>query len=144
MSQLLLDECGNYAVDSDLGLLPCGGCAYCRRAEDNWGRFSVEVDDVIPLGRVIQAVQEQTADFDKEDIWENLLKEDADGSRAKYVCQLDAVGLREVLLGSDRTVWDLKRDRVQHEQSLDPDLKSVVIWRTEGREPEGNVMFLES
>ncbi|PJE78231.1 hypothetical protein CI610_02835 [invertebrate metagenome] len=29
--------------------LPCGGCNYCKRADRQWGEFSLEVDDVTAL-----------------------------------------------------------------------------------------------
>ena len=29
--------------------LPCKGCKYCARAQQQWSRFEEEVDDVIPL-----------------------------------------------------------------------------------------------
>ena len=44
--------CGNYTAGVELGDLPCGGCAYCQRAHQNWGQFFEEVDDVIPLAQV--------------------------------------------------------------------------------------------
>ena len=40
------DFCGNYTGHGDLKALPCGGCAYCSRAQHNWDSFITEVDDV--------------------------------------------------------------------------------------------------
>ena len=42
-----------------LGDLPCGGCAYCRRVDSQWGSFAREVDDVVPLVAQTASVLEQ-------------------------------------------------------------------------------------
>lgn len=33
--------------------LPCGGCMFCKRANNQWARFDTEVDDVIPLSKKV-------------------------------------------------------------------------------------------
>ena len=40
------DFCKNYTGHEDLKALPCGGCAYCSRAQQNWNSFISEVDNV--------------------------------------------------------------------------------------------------
>jgi len=44
-----IDVCNNYVSGATIENLPCGGCAYCSRAQRTWGQFESEVDDVIPL-----------------------------------------------------------------------------------------------
>ncbi len=44
-----LPACDCYSAGSDPTTLPCGGCAYCKRAHAQWSRFLDDVDDVIPL-----------------------------------------------------------------------------------------------
>ena len=42
-------SCDCYSAGRDLDSLPCGGCAFCRRAHEQWARFADDVDDVVPL-----------------------------------------------------------------------------------------------
>jgi hypothetical protein len=41
-------QCDCYDAGKVLSDLPCGGCKYCKRAHDQWGRFGEDVDDVVP------------------------------------------------------------------------------------------------
>ncbi|MCU7901933.1 MAG: DDE-type integrase/transposase/recombinase [Candidatus Thiodiazotropha sp. (ex Lucinoma aequizonata)] len=43
--------CEAYVVGIRLPDLPCGGCHYCARADQQWSRFSQEVDDVVKLSQ---------------------------------------------------------------------------------------------
>ena len=47
-----LKSCDCYNAGADLKSLPCGGCAYCTRAHNQWSRFAEDVDDVIPLAMI--------------------------------------------------------------------------------------------
>ena len=42
-------ECKCYFAGCDVNLLPCGGCAYCKRVHGQWSRFEEDVDYVVPL-----------------------------------------------------------------------------------------------
>ena len=44
-----LISCDCYRAGSSPELLPCQGCAFCRRAHAQWARFEEDVDDVVPL-----------------------------------------------------------------------------------------------
>ena len=44
-----LVQCNYYSYGCDVQDLPCGGCKYCVRANDQWDRFREEVDDIVPL-----------------------------------------------------------------------------------------------
>ena len=44
-----LEYCDCYRAGVKLEDLPCKGCPYCKRAQQNWSRFEEEVDDVVPL-----------------------------------------------------------------------------------------------
>ncbi len=53
------EYCDCYSAGADVENLPCGGCAYCRRAHTQWSRFDDDVDDVVPLAvRSINAVSQ--------------------------------------------------------------------------------------
>ena len=41
--------CGNYIPGIKPTDLPCGGCSYCVRADSQWGTFTREADDAVPL-----------------------------------------------------------------------------------------------
>lgn len=51
MSRLrdVIPECDCYNAGARVEDLPCEGCRYCQRAHVQWGRFSEDVDDVVPL-----------------------------------------------------------------------------------------------
>ena len=44
-----LTECDCYQAGKNVNSLPCGGCAYCQRASEQWDRFTDDVDDIVPL-----------------------------------------------------------------------------------------------
>ena len=51
LSRLPFDrQCDDFRSDVRLEELPCGGCKYCAKAQENWGSFKEVVDDVVPLG----------------------------------------------------------------------------------------------
>ena len=41
--------CNCYTAGMNYSDLPCGGCNYCQRAHQQWGRFENDVDDIVPL-----------------------------------------------------------------------------------------------
>jgi transposase InsO family protein len=43
------DVCDCYHAGIQLSSLPCGGCGYCSRVHNQWERFEIDVDDVVPL-----------------------------------------------------------------------------------------------
>ena len=43
------EACSNYRFGVTPEDLPCAGCKKCRRAHENWSRFTEEIDDVVPL-----------------------------------------------------------------------------------------------
>lgn len=51
MSRLkdVIPECDCYNAGARVEDLPCEGCRYCQRAHVQLGRFSADVDDVVPL-----------------------------------------------------------------------------------------------
>ena len=44
-----LPECDYYKSGREVSSLPCGGCPYCTRLNDQCGRFEEEIDYVVPL-----------------------------------------------------------------------------------------------
>ena len=44
-----LEQCNYYSYGCDEHNLPCGGCKYCVRANEQWDMFHDEVDDIVPL-----------------------------------------------------------------------------------------------
>ena len=41
--------CDCYAAGKDILTLPCKGCKFCKRADQQWTKFNSDVDEVIPL-----------------------------------------------------------------------------------------------
>ena len=44
-----LVQCNYYFYGCDVQDLPCGGCKYCVRENEQWDRFYDEVDGIVPL-----------------------------------------------------------------------------------------------
>jgi len=44
-------ECRNYQRGVPMEDLPCGGCHYCRKAQENWGQFERQLDYTIALSQ---------------------------------------------------------------------------------------------
>ena len=51
LSRLPVNKGQCIAFDAGVRLedLPCGGCKYCRKAQQSWGSFLEDVDDAVPL-----------------------------------------------------------------------------------------------
>ena len=49
LSRIPQEECPYYEVGTTAEMLPCGGCKYCTRMQNQWERFSDFVDDILPL-----------------------------------------------------------------------------------------------
>ena len=45
----MVELCRGYKAGVKIEELPCGGCRFCGRMQDKWGKFEEEVDDVVPL-----------------------------------------------------------------------------------------------
>ena len=41
--------CDCYQAGVDVESLPCYPCSFCSRAQAQWSRFEIDVDDVVPL-----------------------------------------------------------------------------------------------
>ena len=46
---LTWELCRGYKAGVNIEELPCGGCHFCVRMQDKWGKFEEEVDDVVTL-----------------------------------------------------------------------------------------------
>ncbi|KAH3810233.1 hypothetical protein DPMN_138623 [Dreissena polymorpha] len=60
-SQGTFDNCEVYPTVQKVKDIPCGGCPYCTRADQQWGQFIEEVDDAVPLatgGLTVEAATE--------------------------------------------------------------------------------------
>ena len=55
-----LVQCNYYSYGCDVQDLPCGGCKYCVRANEQWDRFHEEVDDIVPL--VVRHISQDESD----------------------------------------------------------------------------------
>ena len=54
-----LVQCTYYSYGYDVQDLPCRGCNYCVRANEQWDRFHDEVDDIVPLA-VRQVIDDES------------------------------------------------------------------------------------
>ena len=62
-----LVQCNYYSYGCDVQDLPCGGCKYCVRANEQWDRFHEDVDDIVPLA-VRHIAQDESDTEPHEDV----------------------------------------------------------------------------
>ena len=124
------DACGEYNFHIPLECLPCGGCHYCARAQQNWDQFFEEVDDVIPLAS-------GSIEFDprKELVVNNVRLGDSDWSSELMDDCVYLMDLEERSEGADlkeRSVQFVSKfevsDEIQKDEDLALLLKSLKKW----------------
>ena len=59
--------------------LPCGGCGYCIKVQQQWGEFQVRVDDVVPL-----TIKSVTVESVQTGLHEELSNETSDGNSQSF------------------------------------------------------------
>ncbi|KAH3871578.1 hypothetical protein DPMN_034783 [Dreissena polymorpha] len=92
--------CSSYLPGLKVKDLPCGGCPYCTRADQQWGQFIEEVDDAVPLatgGLTVEAAieaeditakkcvlttgEDATVEEQENAVFSNLLLDEQEGLR---------------------------------------------------------------
>ena len=116
MSRLpdMVELCRGYKAGVKIEELPCGGCRFCGRMQDKWGRFEEEVDDVVPL-----AVREVSLEpggwvenYTKDELRKVQLEDDIVGKVLRWL-ELGGEPQREELLLADPAVkyfWRFKEN----------------------------------
>ena len=108
-------ECSCYTAGATLESLPCGGCAYCRRAFNDWDKFSTDVDYVTPL----------------------TAKHAAPGLVSKSLLRVSSDE-------SPFWTGTYTLEEMRHRQMRDPDLRPVLEWKNQGSKPDFEELALES
>ena len=108
------NPCPCYTAGKDIQTLPCGGCKYCEKMQQQWTRFESDVDDVVPLAvRQITAEAEAVEDPAPPDTGSN------------YMDTYSPEQLRDF-------------------QLKDSDLKPLLTWLEAKYEPTQAELFLQS
>ena len=148
-----LEQCDCYRAGLDLESLPCGGCAYCHRAHQQWQRFDELVDDVVPLA--VRSVYVPPA-VSPETSWETdpvtlpaqsstILAAQAEVDQDEVTTDSDSEGDDE--LGNiEESNWVSGRsfDALRTSQLADADLSPLLIWKESKEEPSQHQLFLSS
>ena len=70
-----VEQCNYYSYGCDVHDLPCGGCKYCVRANEQWDMSHDEVDDIVPLA-VRHISHDESGNEPHEDVtWVEKYKE---------------------------------------------------------------------
>ena len=116
MSRLpdMVELCRGYKAGVKIEELPCGGCRFCGRMQDKWGKFEEEVDDVVPL-----AVREVSLEpggwvenYTKDELRKVQLEDDIVGKVLRWL-ESGGEPQREELLMADPAVkyfWRFKEN----------------------------------
>ena len=123
-----VETCPCYDAGRHLEHLPCGGCHYCTRAHQEWGRFLEDVDDVVPLAvRTVELTRELTGE-------PSILVDET-----PVICSVRKVAVEQTLELDAYTKEDLRTA-----QLADPDLEPLLIWKDGGVEPDEEELALHS
>ena len=161
-----LSPCPSYVAGIQLSDLPCGGCRYCKRAEEQWGTFHKEVDEAIDIAAKAKVASVQSLMFEKtlgeeanrvghiethaddeslvnlrmgrSDSHFDIIREDGTFS----ICTCSQSVQTEPVQTS--TCWGFTIEELSAEQSKDPDLQFILSWLRSKTEPEEGQLFLAS
>ena len=133
--------CPEFQVDKVLANLPCGGCTYCARAQQNWGQFTENVDDTIPLAKRPYG-STQPKDTREPVVQISRVSVSKRGDELAIWSEGEGdIWVQEV--GGDLGVnLGYSQEELKENQSKDPDLKWVVQWRKTKGEPSEEEIFL--
>ena len=116
MSRLpdMVELCRGYKAGVKIEELPCGGCRFCVRMQDKWGKFEEEVDDVVPLAvrEVSLKPGEWVENYTKDELRKVQLEDDIVGKVLRWL-ELGGEPQREELLLADPAVkyfWRYKEN----------------------------------
>ncbi|XP_038154197.1 uncharacterized protein LOC119791901 [Cyprinodon tularosa] len=118
------ESCDCYEAGQDVASLPCHGCAHCQRLDQQWAKFTEDVDDVVPL-----AVRRLTTNEDEGNRTKEQPKDPVtEGTGTPATNWLQPVTQEE---------WAL-------EQRKDPVLSKLHQWIEKGELPTRDEVSLES
>ncbi|VDI73855.1 Hypothetical predicted protein [Mytilus galloprovincialis] len=128
-------------INKVLANLPCGGCTYCARAQQNWGQFTENVDDTIPLAKRPYG-STQPKDTREPVVQISRVSVSKRGDELAIWSEGEGdIWVQEV--GGDLGVnLGYSQEELKENQSKDPDLKWVVQWRKTKGEPSEEEIFL--
>ena len=115
-------DCWGYRLGENLEGLPCQGCAYCKKAHQNWGDFANEVDFVIPLASKTCQVNLT--------IYAN--QESGDVGHGKNTPRPSEV----------KSPLDVKVESIANSQKQDSSLTTIREWLESGKFPSEGKLFL--
>jgi hypothetical protein len=153
-----LTPCSAYIAGLKPSCLPCGGCKYCVRAHEQWGKFITEVDEAVGLAKcdklnAVELLEKEIENTANE--WAFLEHGDSlrigetdahfdivtssDG-RTLTVC---SVAERD---GStdQPSCWGFSFVDLKEAQAKDKDLAIIIRWLSAKEIPEEGVLFLAS
>ena len=124
-----LQECDCYREGISVEDLPCGGCAYCRRAHRQWARFNEDVDDVVPLA---------VRSIDLDTVHSNSLPQGIQGaSNSRGASNSQGASKSQDVPNLPRTNWadSLSSLQLSEAQRNDPNIGIVMHWIEHKYEP---------
>ena len=91
--------CDCYMAGMDPEKLPCGGCAFCKRAHQQWSRFEEDIDNVVPLAvRSIEVIERREPDEESDDTDEAETEEETEVFRSQWQTVYSKAELRNMQL----------------------------------------------
>ncbi|XP_041372627.1 uncharacterized protein LOC121385902 [Gigantopelta aegis] len=165
LSRLPLSQpCPEFKAGVRLQDLPCGGCKYCVRANDNWGSFFDNVDDAVPLAtrvdqltlvrQVVSAVTESASVVQSTEFQQLLtggIEFDLQPQSTGPLCTHIDVGVvpNKVLSvtitedsSGDNSFVGYSADQMKEKQREDRGLRQVIQWLETQVVPSEAELFL--
>ncbi len=132
-------SCKEYQSGTELSKLPCRGCQYCQRAHRKWGRFTEEVDDVVPLtAKGFKETKPRVINISA--LFVETSVENSDSNPPIPPDSAAAIGVKETAIPD--TVWDLQLQEVGKNQEQDVNLIFLWNWLKNGTEPSEGAIFM--
>jgi len=145
-----LEGCLNYRAGIDVVMLPCAGCAYCRRAHSQWSRFESDVDYVVPISlRTITQIAETSSSgvplvTCNNPVTITQIAETSSSGVPLVTCNNPSNRINNnVVMDETRPIIGYSPEEIRIAQSKDPELVYLNKW-LKGDTPSEDVLTLSS
>ena len=129
--------------------LPCGGCKFCTRADQQWSAFHRDVDDAVTLTHGSESLR--WAPWDPGIHPKEVDEEDAPTVIAMLKANRVIIGEEDVEVTAchvatqnEGTCWGMDNELLKEEQSNDTDLDIILSWLRNKITPSEATLFLSS
>ena len=144
-----LQFCSNYTPDEILSKLPCGGCAYCKRAHRTWNTFLHEIDKAVPLTKHKKVKSSPVENLSNAFSYLYDLTVVSTETDSPFVTNMDLfLHNHKIIVNTENSyhvtaitpdqgisVQEFLPEEIKDSQAKDPDLKFILNWLKTRKHP---------